>query len=299
MNSDNLRGSALMTFSMALFAIEDLFLKWAAADLPVAEILFASGFVGGLFFLAIHWAQGGRLFGPGAAHPALWWRNGGEVVGTLAYFTALALVPLSLVAAVLQALPLAATLGAALFLGEHVGWRRWAAMAVGLLGVLIVIRPGFDSFRPDVLWVLLTVVALALRDLSSRRIPGHVSHRMISAWGLLSLAALGGGLGLFQGGWLWPEGWAAVSLVAAIVFGTIGYWAITAASRTGDVGLVAPFRYTRLLFALILAVLILKEKLDAATLGGAGLIIAAGLYSFLRERRRAAFRPAPVSDKAA
>lgn len=294
-----MRGSALMTFSMALFAVEDLFLKWATADLPVAEILFITGLAGGLFFLAIHWAQGGRLFGPGAAHPALWWRNGGEVAGTLAYFTALALVPLSLVAAVLQALPLAATLGAALFLGEKVGWRRWAAMAVGLLGVLIVIRPGFEGFNPAVLWVLLTVVALALRDLSSRRIPSHVSHRMISAWGLLSLAALGGALGLFQGGWLWPEGWAAVSLVAAIVFGTIGYWAITAASRTGDVGLVAPFRYTRLLFALILAVLVLQETLDAATLGGAGLIIAAGLYSFLRERRRAAFSRPTVSDKPA
>jgi drug/metabolite transporter (DMT)-like permease len=297
--SDNLRGSALMIFAMALFAVEDLFLKWAAADLPVAEILFATGLAGGLFFLLIHWAQGGRLFGPGAAHPALWWRNAGEMAGTLAYLTALALVPLALVAAVLQALPLAATLGAALFLGEKVGWRRWAAMAVGLLGVLIVIRPGFEGFRPEVLWVLLTVAALALRDLSARRIPAFVSHRMISAWGLLAVAFLGGGLGLFQGGWRWPEGWAALSLTAAIGFGTIGYWAITAASRTGDVGLVAPFRYTRLLFALVIAVLVLGETPDAATLGGSGLIIAAGLYSFLRERRRAAFSRAAVSDKRA
>lgn len=299
MTSDNLRGSALMIFAMALFAVEDLFLKWTAADLPVAEILFLTGLAGGMFFLVIHWAQGGRLFGPGAAHPALWWRNGGEVIGTLAYLTALAHVPLSLVAAVLQALPLAATLGAALFLGEQVGWRRWSAMTLGLLGVLIVIRPGFEGFQPEVLWVLLTVVALALRDLSSRRIPRFVSHRMISAWGLLAVAALGAALGLVQGGWRWPEGATALSLLAVIGFGTIGYWAITAASRTGDVGLVAPFRYTRLLFALILAVVVLKEELDAATLGGAGLIIAAGLYSFLRERRRAAFSRPSVSDKPA
>ena len=122
---DNLRGIVLMIASMAGFAAEDMFIKWAAADLPTGQILLMIGIVGGAVFAGMARAQGQRTFVPSALHPAVVGRNLGEMVGTFGFVTALTLAPLSTVSAVAQAMPLAVTMGAALFLGETVGWRRW------------------------------------------------------------------------------------------------------------------------------------------------------------------------------
>ena len=286
MERDNLRGSVLMVIAMAVFALEDMFFKWSTGGIPIGQILFASGLFGWIVFAIMARRDGRRTFTRAALHPAVLWRNAGEMAGTFAYITALASVPLATVSAVLQAMPLAVTLRAVLFLGEQVGWRRWTAIGVGFIGVLLVIRPGMAGFDANLLWVLVTVPALALRDLASRRVPAAYSTAQVSAWGLMAVTALGAGMLIFGPAAVWPTAWETGALAGALVFGTIGYWAITAATRTGEVSVVAPYRYTRLIFAVLIGAFVFGEWPDATTLIGAGLIIGAGIYSFLRERAR-------------
>lgn len=284
--SDNLRGIALMSGAMALFAAEDMFLKFAAADLPTGQILLLPALFAFAVFVALVRREGRRWLTRQALHPWVLARNLGEMVGTVAYITALAAVPLATVSAVLQAMPLAVTLGAALFLGEAVGWRRWSAICAGFAGVLLVIRPGMEGFAPSSLWVLITVAGLALRDLASRRIPADISNNQVAAWGILSVAVLGAAMLPFQDPALPdPRQWG--MLLGAATVGTAGYWAITAATRTGEVSVVSPFRYSRLIFAILIGSLVFGEALNAPTLIGAALIIGSGLYAFARERARA------------
>ncbi|MEZ5754416.1 MAG: DMT family transporter [Paracoccaceae bacterium] len=283
--SQNLRGIALMVASMALFAVEDMFLKLAAADLPVGMVIFAAGAFGAPIFMLMARAEGGRTLNRAALHPAVLARNAGEMVATFAYINALAVVPLSTVSAVLQALPLAVTLGAAVILRESVGWRRWSAIAVGFAGVLVVIRPGFDGFRPEALWVLVTVAGLALRDLATRAIPRDCTSAQVSAWGLLSVTLLGAVM-MVQGGVMRPDALQAATLLGAVVFGSVGYWLVVSASRTGEVAVVAPFRYTRLVFAIAIGWAVFAETPDMPMLIGASMIIGSGLYALARERAR-------------
>jgi drug/metabolite transporter (DMT)-like permease len=286
LSNDNLRGIFLMIASMAFFAVEDMFLKWAASSLPIGQVIFVSGAFGAVVFIGLAWVQGDAIFIKAAMHPAVFARNFGEMIGTLGYIIALASVPLTTVSAVLQAMPLAVTMGAALFLGEKVGWRRWCAIAVGFFGVLLVIKPGLDQFRPEALWVLLTVAGLALRDLAARLVPAAYSNSQVSAWGLLSIALLGIIVMLVQAEVHVPDASQTAVLFGALVFGTVGYWAITGATRCGEISVVSPFRYTRLLFALIIGAVAFSEYPDAMTLCGALMIIGSGIYAFMRERAR-------------
>ncbi len=285
-SNDNLRGIFLMVASMALFGVEDMFLKWAAQGLPLGQIIFVSGAFGLPVFVAIAWRQGHCVLVKEALQPAVLARNLGEMVGTAGYIAAIATVPLSTVSAVLQAMPLAVTMAAALFMQEQVGWRRWSAIAVGFAGVLIVIRPGLEGFRPEALYVLITVAGLTLRDLASRAIPAVVTTAQVSAWGLMAVTLLGVIMMMWSGEVQAVSPWQALVLLGAVAFGTGGYWAITAATRTGEVSVVAPFRYTRLVFAIVIGALVFGEWPDGLTYLGAGLIIASGLYSFARERAR-------------
>lgn len=283
-----------MVASMALFAVEDMFLKLAAADLPVGMVIFAAGAFGAPIFMLMARAEGGRTLNRAALHPAVLARNAGEMVATFAYINALAVVPLSTVSAVLQALPLAVTLGAAVILRESVGWRRWSAIAVGFAGVLVVIRPGFDGFRPEALWVLVTVAGLALRDLATRAIPRDCTSAQVSAWGLLSVTLLGAVM-MVQGGVMRPDALQAATLLGAVVFGSVGYWLVVSASRTGEVAVVAPFRYTRLVFAIAIGWAVFAETPDMPMLIGASMIIGSGLYALARERARKRARKRALS----
>ena len=276
-HAENLRGIVLMTLSMALFAIEDLFLKLSAEDLPTGEILMLTTLLGLIFFGGAARLRGQSLT-RGLWHPAVVARNLGEMMGTFAYITALAVVPLATVSSVLQALPIAVTLGAALFFGQRVTALRWFAIAAGFAGVLVVIRPGLEGFRPAAAWVLVTVAGLALRDLASRKIPREISTEQISAWGVGSVFVLSLAMLPFQP-FVAPTLPQYASLFAAFVFGTGGYWAVIEATRSGDVARIAPFRYSRLLFALIIGALFFAEVPDLMTLIGAGLIVVSGILT--------------------
>jgi drug/metabolite transporter (DMT)-like permease len=284
MANDNLRGILLILAAMALFAIEDAFIKLVAVDLPVGQIIFVLGVCGAPIFGLMARAQGARIWTKTALHPAVMLRNLGEMLGTLGFVTALAALPLGQVQAVMQSMPLVITMAAALFLGERVGWRRWSAIATGFIGVLIVIRPGFAGFQLDTLWMLLGAAGLSMRDVVARRIPTDVSNTQVSAWGLWSVALLGVGMMAVSGGVHLPNGTQSLYLFGGVLFGTAGYWAITAAARIGEVAVVAPFRYARLVFAIVIGLFIFAEVPDSATLIGAFIIVTSGLYAFARQR---------------
>jgi len=205
-------------------------------------------------------------------------------------------VDISVVAAVFQATPLVITMGAALFLGEEVGWRRWSAICVGFAGVLMIIRPGLSGFEPAALFVLIAVVSITVRDLITRRIDVAVSSFVVSFQGFAVLIPSGLILLFFAETGARPIGATQGGMLAvAVLFGALAYYAITQAMRIGEASVITPFRYTRLLFSLLVGVAVFGERPDALTLLGALLVIGSGLYTFLREQRlaRRAARGAP------
>ncbi len=283
---ENLRGSLLMTAAMLGFAIEDMFIKLLSATVPLGLILIMLGFGGALVFATIALLRRDRLLSRDLLARSVLLRNTGELVGTIGFITAIALTPLSSASAILQATPLVVTLGAALFLGEQVGWRRWSAILVGFGGVILIIRPGLDAFEPNSLFAVLGVVGLAVRDLATRIVPRSISSMQLSTYAFATLVPAGYGLLVFTGEefrMLTPlEG---LLMAAALGVGVLAYSAIVAAMRMGDVAVITPFRYSRLVFALCFGVLFFGESPDVATLAGSALIVASGIYTFWREAR--------------
>ena len=191
---DNMRGAALMVLAMGFFALEDLFIKELTQALGVGMVLVLLGLGGGGIFAVIAAAQGRTLTDRALWSRPLLLRNVGEMIGTMGFVTAVALTPLTSASAILQATPLAVTLGAALFLGEQVGWRRWLAIGIGFFGVLMVIRPGLQGFEPASLFAVQGVLGLALRDLATRAAPPEASSMQISALRQLPHGAHGFGV---------------------------------------------------------------------------------------------------------
>ncbi len=295
--SENLVGILLMLGAMACFAIEDMFIKQLSHGLGTGQIMVILGLGGFLIFAGIAKRAGKRIFTRDLLLPAVMLRNFGEMTGTLGYILAVVLTPLSSASAILQATPLAVALGAALFLQQAVGWRRWVAIAVGFAGVLIVLRPGLEGFRPASLFAVQGVIGLSIRDLATRAMPDHVSSTVLSAMGFGVIVPVGAALMLFEGAPVLPDAQQGWWILGALVIGPLGYYAIVAAMRVGEVAVVTPFRYIRLVFAMIIGMLVFDEVLDFWTLFGAAIIIGSGLFTIYREgraRRKAREMPGAV-----
>ena len=277
-----------MNGAMAAFALGDMFVKLASADQSAGQIIALTSASAFVLFAVWERQLGGRLFRRDALNPVLLIRTAGEVIGSIGIVMALALAPLASVAALGQAQPLAVTLGAALFLGETVGWRRWLAVGLGFLGVLTILRPGLGDFDPNLLWVLLYIFGLAARDLASRLIPSGVSTQFAVAWAMLPMAFAGAAMLPFQGGWYPVDALGLFYLIGVTLSAAAALWMITTALRMGEVSSVAPFRYTRIIFALVISYVVFAEVPDIYTWAGAALSVGAGRYAFFRERQRSA-----------
>lgn len=274
-----------MSLAMLGFAIDDTFIKLLAASLPTWQILALLGAGGAAVFAVLVRARGQVLLPAAILSPAVLMRNLGELFGSICMVTALALTPLSQVSAILQATPLAVTLGAALFLGERVGWRRWSAIAAGFFGVMLVIRPGSEAFDTQSLFSVGVVVGLALRDLSTRWVAAQTSSLQLGFLGFLTLVPAAVILRVFLDQPAVMPGPVQMALLPCVVLiGVAGYYAIIAATRVGDISFVAPFRYSRIVFALILGYAVFDERPDALMLAGSAAIVASGLYTVWRER---------------
>lgn len=284
MASDNLRGSIWMVASMAGFAVEDAFLKSASTAIPVGEAMVLMGLAGMLVFGALAMRAGEPVFPASLVSRTMAVRSGFEVVGRLFYALAIALTPISVASAILQATPLVVVLGAALVFGERVGGQRWLVIAVGFAGVLVILRPGLAGFDALSLLAVIGLIGFAGRDLATRAAPSALSNAQLGVAGFAMLGLSGGIILGFTGGIVLPPALVLAKVAGAAVFGILGYSALTTAMRTGEVSAVTPFRYSRLLFAMGLGVLAFGERPDAATLAGSAIIVACGLF-ILTQRR--------------
>jgi len=286
---DNMRGAILMVVSMLGFAIEDSFIKLIGDALPVGQILLLLGTGGTIVFAIVVKQQGRALFEPAMLCAPVIIRGLGEIFGTMCFISAIVFMPLSTASAILQATPLVVTLGAALFLGETVGWRRWAAICVGFMGVLMIIRPGMEGFSPLSLFAVGGVFGLATRDLVTRKAPAALSTMQLSFLGFLVLIPAGLLLMPVTGQRFAPlDSTLVVLMLASISFAVCSYYAIVAAMRIGEISFISPFRYARLIFAMIIGIAFFHERPDAWTLIGAAVIVASGIYTVLRERKHRA-----------
>jgi len=279
-----------MIISMLTFAISDALIKLTSETLPIGEIMIFMGLGGTVIFGGISVQRGDRFFTKAILHRSILLRTSGEVVGGVGMFTALALIPFSTTAAITQAVPLVITMGAALFLGETVGWPRWSAIVVGLIGVLLIIRPGLDGFDPNSVFALIAVLGLSVRDLATRTAPRQISTPVLSTLGFLVMVPTGVGLLLLSGGAQVPDLVQIALMMGVVVMVSIGYGSITAAMRMGDVSAITPLRYTRIVFAMIIGLVLFGEKLDSMTLIGTAIVIISGLFTIYREhhtRKRA------------
>lgn len=292
--TENVKASLFMVAAMAGFALQDVFIKVMAAAMPAGQIVFLMG-AGGLAVLAgIATLRSVPLLTRAFLAPAMLGRNASEFACATTLVTALALVPLSLVTAIMQATPLMVTAGAALWFGEQVGWRRWTAVAVGFLGVMIILRPGTEGFEPAALWAVAGSVSLALRDLVTRALPREVASLQVSTWAFAAILLAGLSMLAYGPPPVAPDaqGWAQTAAMVAL--GLLAYSALVLSTRFGEIAVVAPFRYSRIVFALALGMSLFGERPDGWTLLGIALVVGSGLYTLVREarlRRRARLRP--------
>jgi len=295
---NSLKGPLLMVAAMAGFAIEDAFVKVLAIDLPPGQIALALGAGGALAFWVALRRAGEPLFHPSALKGAALLRNLSEMGAAMCMILGVALVPLSIVSSILQAMPLVVTMGAAVFLGEAVGWRRWSAIGLGFVGVLLILRPGTEGFDSLALIPLLAVVFLSIRDIATKRVPDGISALQLSGWGFLAVIPGGLLLLLLRGeGPVMPNTMQSVLLVANVAIGVVAYMMLVLSTRAGNIAATTPFRYSRLVFAMLLGVIFFGERPDAWTLTGSAIIVVAGLYTLMREIRLNR-RPVPTTETA-
>ncbi|MHA3976287.1 DMT family transporter [Halovulum sp. GXIMD14794] len=286
--ADNLRGAMLMTVSMAGFALNDGMIKMAMQALPLFPAILLRGLLMCALLALLCLATGAFRARPSRRDRRLiGMRALAELGGTLCFLTALNNMPIASATAILQSLPLAVTLAAALFLGEQVGWRRGAALLVGFVGVLLIVRPGADSFNAYAMAALAAVCFIVIRDLTTRRLSPGIPSTLVALSTALAVTGAAGVGSLFVD---WPPitgatlGWT----FAASCFLIVGYLAGVATMRTGEIAFVSPFRYSILIFAGLLGIVLFDEIPDSLTFAGAALIVGSGLFTFWREQRVAA-----------
>lgn len=293
---DNRRGILAMVISMAAFNLSDAVTKLLTQDLPLGETIFLRGLLAvGAMVGVVGWDGSWRR----VRHlltPLVGLRLVGELGGTLFYLMGLVHLALPNVSAVFQATPLAMTAAAAIFLGETVGSRRWIAIAIGFVGVMIIVRPGLAGFQPASIWVLVSVAFVVIRDVSTARLPTRLPSTLVTLVAAVAVTLLGLLLAPFEAAistvttWSWPGMRQLGMLVVAAGGLLIGSVMLIRATRYAETSAIAPYRYTLLVWAFLWGLLFFGTLPDLPTLIGGAVVVATGLYAFHRERVRAAER---------
>lgn len=282
---DNLRGAMLMCVSVTGFTCNDVVMKFVTQDMPLYQAITLRGLVMILGIWLVALRDGGLKLhiAPGARF-AMVLRVAGEVGTTLLFLNALMHMAIGDLTAIMQSLPLVVTVAAALVFGERLGWRRVSAVVIGMLGVLIILRPGSGAFG---IWSLVAIGAMlmmALRDLATRNFGAHISSSTIAFHTAVVVMLTGLFLSLRQG-WVMPDLAQLLLLALAGGFLTVGYVTAVSAMRVGEISYVAPFRYVSLLVAILAGLVVFGEWPDIWTWAGSALVVGAGVYMVLREAR--------------
>lgn len=267
------------------FIFNDALIKLSGESLPLGEAVFLRGSFAIVLMTCAAWYTGALAHMRNVLHPAIGLRIIGETLATLFYLAALFHIPIANNTAILQVLPLIVTAGSAIFLGDTVGWRRWSAVAVGFCGVLLIVRPGLEGFTIWSLSALVGVCFMAVRDLSTRRIPAEIPTFAVALASIIGTTCLVGPIMAPFEVWILPSATTLLLLVGSAMFILVGFVFIIIAMRSGEIAVVAPFRYSIVIWAIILGIVIWGEIPDTLTLAGIGILIATGVYTFLRERK--------------
>ena len=283
--SDNMRGAALMVGSMACFGFGDACIKALGGSMPLSQVLTIRGIAASICIALLARGFGQLRFDMARRDWGLIALRAASEVGAAYFFlTALLNMPFANVTALLQMLPLTVTLASAVIFAEPVGWKRWSAIAIGFMGMLLIVRPGTAGFDAWSLYALVAVACVTVRDMSTRRMSRAVPSLTVTL--MSSLAVLG-----FAALWSLGQEWQPVTtttgalLAGASLFIVGGYCLSVFVMRVGEVSFVAPFRYTGLLWALLLGLVFFGEWPTLPTLLGAAIIMGTGIFTLLREKR--------------
>jgi drug/metabolite transporter (DMT)-like permease len=283
---ENLIGIAAIVVCNFVFLINDTMMKLVSDRLSVGEILFFRGIFATLLMTALVVGFGlHRQFAGLLAWP-VFWRTAAEIAAAFLYIIALFHMPIANINAILQVVPLMITASGAVFLGEKVGWRRWTAIAFGFAGVLIIVRPGLGGFDVWGLLALGSMLFITLRDISTRIMQRGV-HVLLIAWVTAIAVGVSGAIYGLTEVWPAPDAYALLMLAGTSVLVVAGYLTAVQAMRHGDISVVAPFRYTVVVWAIIVGFLVWHEVPDWPMLTGTAIIIATGVYTLYRERKAA------------
>jgi drug/metabolite transporter (DMT)-like permease len=283
----NVSGILWMIASMAAFAIEDAFLKTVTKQVPVGQVLMIFGLAGLCVFALMAKRVRAPLFQAQVFTRSMFYRAIFEFFGRLFYILAIALTPMSSATAILQAAPLFVVLGARIFLREKVSAQTWVAIFVGLAGVLIILRPSAEDFSALSLLAVIGTLGFVGRDLFSRTAPPSLTKEVLGFYGFSTMLIAGACYALWDGrAFVALHSQQMLMIAAALVAGVFAYTALMTAMRTGSIGAVTPYRYSRLLFGLSIGVLLFEEKLDAPMLLGCAVVIGAGLFIGWQNQRR-------------
>lgn len=285
LKSENLRGAGFMSMSMAGFAFNDAMIKLVAADISIYQSILIRGVIVTAMLGVFAWVRGAfKTKINRANHTIIWLRAMADVLATFAFLTALVYMPIANITAILQALPLTVTLGAALFMGERFGLKRGFAILIGFIGVLLIVRPGTDGFNAYSLLGILAVLFVTARDLLVRKLSKDVPTLYVAF--ITALAVCLAGAVITQLGGFWqPVSARQIGLLAlASCFIFVGYYFAVASMRTGQVSVVAPFRYTIMIWAILLGWWVWGDIPDLITLAGMAVVIGMGIFTLLRER---------------
>ena len=272
-----------MIIGMGCLTLCDLLIKIASQTLPLGQVMIIFGVGSIMVFLGIMRIEGESVRLSPFTNLAVVLRNIGDLIAINGMCLALVFVPISTIGAVIQTVPLMVTAAAALFLGERVGMRRWLAIVIGFLGTLFIIQPGAATFEITTTLVLIAAVGMTLRDITTKLVRENFSTLLLSSYTSVLFIISGSVLLIISGGAIVPDLWMTAILAAMIAFGSLGFFFTTKAVRLGDVSVVIPFRYTRLLFSVAAGILILGEQINVMMLFGSALTILSGLYIWRRE----------------
>ena len=282
-SSDNARGAALMVGSQIAYTVNDTIMKSLSGEVPFFQAMFIRGLMASilLFVLALSLRQLSFRLAPEDRGRMLI-RTAAEAAAAYFFVSALFNMPIANAVAILQVLPLAIALGAYLFLGEPLGWRRLLAIAIGFVGVMLIIRPGFEGFTVWSLYALAAVIAVTIRDLSTRNMTSSLPSWTVAFAGSIGVTVFMA-VGAATSEWNSLEPVTYLVLLGAVVSLIAAYLLSVLVMRVGEIAFVAPFRYSSLIAAIIFGLVFFDEWPDALTLIGSAIVVATGLYSLWRE----------------
>ena len=272
-----------MVTAMGCLTLADLLIKIASQTLPIGQVMIFYGVGSLIVFWGLMSVRGESIRLSPITNPAVLLRNIGDLIAINGMCLALVFVPISTIGAVIQTVPLMVTAAAALFLGERVGTKRWLAIVIGFLGTLFIIQPGATSFDITTIFVFIAAIGMALRDITTKVVRENFSTLLLTFYTSMLFILSGGVLLIITGEASVPDIDMVAILAATIVLGSLGFFFTTEAVRLGDVSVVIPFRYTRILFSLAAGILVLGEQVDTIMLFGIALTILSGLYIWHRE----------------